>query len=244
MRPHTFCLFTFILLSCHESAFAQENQLSGDPSAIEDARAMVETMGGLDLWKNINKLYFVHEWDFVNRLERFVEHEVLDMTGTRSHVIMDSETYHRTRVYSPEHGYWQIADGEFQQGSDEQLANALERGPFSIYRLARAIAQNNPELHINMGVIEGMPPAPALVFHYEGAEPGGWIILNSRKEPMIWATTQYQYVFGPLKRFGNVWVPDWATTSDGLVRYEMISLEASGEAPDSDFFAPPSDYNE
>ena len=56
---------------------------------------------------------------------------------------------------------------------------------------------------------------------------------------MIWATTQYQYVFGPLKRFGNLWVPNWATTSNGLVRYEMISLEGSRERPDPDLFSPP-----
>jgi len=64
-------------------------------------------------------------------------------------------------------------------------------------------------------------------------------LLNARKEPVIWATTQYQYVFGPLRRFGNLLVPDWATTSNGLVRYEMVSLTGSNAKPDLSLFAPP-----
>jgi hypothetical protein len=56
-----------------------------------------------------------------------------------------------------------------------------------------------------------------------------------------WATTQYVYAFGPLKRFGNLLVPNWATTNSGLVRYEMVSLTASNERPDLSLFAAPAE---
>ncbi|HKJ17930.1 MAG TPA: hypothetical protein VJ984_11305 [Xanthomonadales bacterium] len=235
LKAAWFCLFILHL----QVSSANDDGLSGDPDAIADAVAMVETMGGVELWKHIDKLHFVHEWDFVNRYERYIEHEILDLADIRSYVTMKSETYDRIRAYSPEHGYWQISDGEFSQGTEEQLANAIARGPFNIYRLARAISRNDPDLNINFATIPDFPPAPALVFHYTDGEPGGWIVLNARKEPMVWATTQYQYVFGPMQRFGNLWVPNWATTSDGLVRYEMVSLEAANSAPDLDLFAPP-----
>jgi hypothetical protein len=64
-------------------------------------------------------------------------------------------------------------------------------------------------------------------------------IADARKEPVIWATTQYIYVFGPLARFGSLKVPNWATTSDGLVRYEMVSLTGSPKRPELSRFAPP-----
>lgn len=231
-------LLSTLALVVHTDTNANEEGMSGDPAAIEAAVAMVETMGGVELWRHIDQLKFVHEWDQVNKRERYMEHEVLDLTGTRSWVEMQSETYHRVRAYSPEHGYWVRENGEISKGADDSLENALARGPFSIYRLARAISQNAPGLHIEFGRIENFPPAPALQFRYGEGEPGGWIILNVRNEPMIWATTQYVYVFGPLARFGNVWVPDWATTSDGLVRYQMVSLEALNTAPDLDLFKP------
>ena len=213
--------------------------LRGDPAAIADARAMVEAMGGLAIWRDTASVHFVHEWDFVNRPDRYLEHEILDLTGPRSYVTMDSEIYSRTRAYSPEHGRWSITNGEFARDSEESLTNSLERAPYSIYRLARTIGRDDGSLEVRYGTREGLPGFPALEFAGPDGEPRGWIIVNARKEPVIWATTQYIYVFGPLARFGNLKVPNWATTSDGLVRYEMVSLTGSPQRPELTLFAPP-----
>ncbi len=230
------CLFAGTAASASEQ---DERGLRGDPAAIADAKAMVRTMGGEAVWKELESVHFVHEWDIVNRHERYLENEILDLTGPRSWVQMESETYSRVRAYSPEHGYWSITDGEFEYGSDESLARAMERAPYSIYRLARSIARDEGDLEIRYGHMEGISNIPALEFAGPDGEARGWIIINARKEPMIWATTQYVYVFGPLERFGNLYVPNWATTSNGLVRYEMVSLTGSDEQPELALFAPP-----
>jgi len=213
--------------------------LRGDPAALADARAMVEAMGGLAIWRDTASVHFVHEWDFVNRPDRYLEHEILDLTGPRSYVTMDSEIYSRTRAYSPEHGRWSITNGEFARGSEESLADSMERAPYSIYRLARTIARDDGGLEVRYGTLEGHSQVPALEFLGTDGEPRGWIIVNARKEPIIWATTQYVYVFGPLARFGNLRVPNWATTTNGLVRYEMVSLTGSPRRPALSLFAPP-----
>ena len=230
-----FCIAALPMLTLSAE---EASGLRGDPAAIADARAMVETLGGLAIWRDTASVHFVHEWDIANRPDRYLEHEILDLTGPRSWVTMDSEIYSRTRAYSPEHGYWSITNGEFTRGSDESLANAMERAPYSIYRLARTIARED-NLEIRYGTREGLPDFPALEFVGPDGEPRGWIIVNARKEPIIWATTQYIYVFGPLARFGNLKVPNWATTSDGLVRYEMVSLNGSPQRPELALFAPP-----
>jgi hypothetical protein len=215
--------------------------LRGDPAAIADAIAMVEAMGGQTIWRDLEAVHFVHEWDIVNRHDRYLENEILDLTGPRSHVTMESETYSRVRAYSPEHGYWSATNGEFELGTPESLANAMERAPYNIYRLARAIARRDRDLEIEFGTVPDIPNLPALEFIGPDGEPHGWILLNARKEPIIWATTQYVYVFGPLHRFGNLLVPNWATTSNGLVRYEMVSLTGDNERPDLSLFAPPAE---
>ena len=91
------------------------------------------------------------------------------------------------------------------------------------------------------GTVAGIPGLPALEFIGPDGVAHGWLLLNARKEPVIWATTQYVYAFGPLKRFGNLLVPNWATTNSGLVRYEMVSLTGSNERPDLSLFAPPAE---
>jgi hypothetical protein len=217
----------------------QSGKLRGDPAAIADAIAMVETMGGAKTWCNLDSVHFVHEWDVVNRTDRYLENEILDLTGPRSYVTMESDGYERVRAYSPEHRYWSVQDGKFSYGDDDSLANAMERAPYNLYRLARQIGcgENAPE--IRFGAMEGLPRPPALEFVDDEGVARGWIILNARKEPIIWATTQYVYVFGPLRRFGELLVPDWATTSEGLVRYEMVSLTGSEDPPDLTLFEAP-----
>ena len=231
--------FLSLTLCAMTSNIAADQGMTGDPVAIAEARAMVENMGGAAVWAQLESVHFVHEWDIVNRPDRYLENEVLDLTGPRSWVNKKSEIHDLTRAYSPEHGYWSIRDNEFSRGSDESLANAMERAPYSIYRLARSIANDDNSLRIQFGQIDGFKGQSALEFRDNDNIPHGWILLNVRKEPMIWATTQYVYVFGPLARFGNLWVPNWATTSNGLVRYEMVSLTGSAERPAIELFAPP-----
>ena len=235
-----FLLMLGLLIVTGADSHADETEgLRGDPDAISDAKAMVEAMGGLAIWRDTESVHFVHEWDIANRPDRYLEHEILDLTGPRSYVTMDSEIYSRMRAYSPEHGYWSITNGEFAWGSEESLANAMERAPYSIYRLARAVARDDHTLEVRYGTRDGLPGMPALEFADSDGEPRGWIVLNVRKEPVIWATTQYIYDFGPLARFGNLKVPNWATTSEGLVRYEMVSLTGSPQRPELELFAPP-----
>lgn len=226
-----------VVLTIADNAIAAG--LRGDPAAIADARAMVERMGGIHIWRELEKVHFVHEWDIADRHERYLEDEILDLTGPRSWVAMKSESYDRVRAYSPEYGYWSITNGKLARGSDESLANAMERAPYSIYRLARSVARDDESLEVRFGALESIPGLPAIEFADTDGVAHGWIILNARKEPIIWATTQYVYVFGPLARFGNLWVPNWATTNSGLVRYEMVSLTGRNSRPELRLFAPP-----
>jgi len=222
---------------------AQElSGLRGDAAAIAEAEQMVEAMGGLEIWRELESVHFVHEWDIFNRPDIYLENEILDLTGPRSYVTMESEIYERVRAYSPEHRYWNIVNGEFSYASDEAFANAMERAPYNIYRLARAIARGDSFYHVQFGPMRDMPGTTALEFRGPDDEIHGWILLNRRDEPVVWATTQYSYSFGPLERFGSLLVPEWGVTGGGRVRYEMVSLSGSGEAPDLSLFEPPPEF--
>jgi len=110
------CVVLFPQLSPAQDA---ANGMRGDPAAIAEAEAMVETMGGMELWAQLESLHFVHEWYPWYRIDSYVENEILDLTGPRSWADRRSEIYQKTRVYSPEGKYWTVVDGEFAYGSDE-----------------------------------------------------------------------------------------------------------------------------
>ncbi|NIM51041.1 MAG: hypothetical protein GTN62_10715 [Gemmatimonadales bacterium] len=243
---HSLGLLGVLLWSSLSSVPSPEAQqltgVRGDPAAIADAEEMVEAMGGLAVWRELESVHFVHEWDIFDRPDIYLENEILDLTGPRSYVTMESEIYNRIRAYSPEYRYWNIVNGEFSYASDQAFDNAMERAPYSIYRLARAIARGDSFYHVQFGAMREMPGTTALEFRGPDDEIHGWILLNTRKEPVVWATTQYSYSFGPLQRFGNLRVPRWAVTGRGRVRYEMVSLTGSRERPDLSLFAPPPEF--
>jgi hypothetical protein len=230
-----------VLLLSH-LGFAREEMsgVRGDSLAIAEAEAMVETMGGMEVWAQLKSVHFVHEWYPWYRIDSYIENEILDLTGPRSWVEEKSEIHHRIRAYSPEHKYWSITNGEFAFGSEESFKNAMERAPYSIYRIARGIAIGDHYYEVRFG--EGdIPRTRRLEFYGPDGVMHGWIILNARKEPLVWATTQYRYAFGPMKRFGNLRVPDWAVYENGTTMYEMISLVGSNQPPDPSLFEPPAE---
>ncbi len=87
--------------------FAQEypEELRGDSLAIIDAEKMVARMGGMKIWKQIKFLHFVHEWHPINRVDTYIENEILDLTSSSSWVDRKSEIKHDIRAYSPEGKY-------------------------------------------------------------------------------------------------------------------------------------------
>ncbi len=236
-----FCVIIF----CGQSCFGQDEMkgIRGDSMAIAEAEAMVNAMGGMAIWAQLKSVHFVHEWFPWYRVDSYIENEILDLTGPRSWVEKKSEIYHSIRAYSPEGRYWSIVNGKFSYADEERLENAMERAPFSIYRIARAIAIGDHNYEIRLG--EGdIPHSQRLEFYGTDGVLHGWIILNARREPIVWATTQYRYTFGPMKRFGDLRVPNWAVYENGITMYEMISLEGGSQAPDSALFMPPPEFRE
>jgi hypothetical protein len=237
-----FVLIVFVLiLSLLTVSKGNTTGVRGDTLAIAEAEAMVETMGGMTIWAQLKSVHFVHEWFPWYRVDSYIENEILDLTGPRSWVEMKSEINYRVRAYSPEYKYWSVTNGKFAYASEETFKNAMERAPYSIYRIARAIAIGDPFYEVRFGDGD-IPNTRRLEFYGPDGEMHGWIILNARKEPLVWATTQYRYTFGPMKRFGNLRVPDWSVYENGTTLYEMISLSGSNQPPDSTLFKPPPEF--
>jgi hypothetical protein len=212
--------------------------IRGEAAAIADAEAMVETMGGKAIWSQLKSLHFVHEWYPWYRVDSYVENEILDLTGPRSWADRKSEINRTTRAYSPEGKRWSMENGRLEYGTEEDLANDLQRAPFNFYRLVRAVAVGDPYYEVRFG--EGdIPGTRRLEFLGPNGIVGGWVILNARKEPIVKATPEYRYTLGPLMRFGNLRVPAWGVYDNGTTRYQMISLSADRQPPDSSLFLPP-----
>ena len=226
------------LSSSGVSPLHAESGMRGDPEALADARAMVETMGGVAIWSQMNSIHFVHEWFPWNRMDSYVENEIIDLTGPRSRAERRSEINLSIRAYSPEGGRWDLNNGTLKIADKQQLAKDLARADYNFYQLVKAIAIDDPRYEVRFG--EGdIPTTRRLEFYGPDGKLGGWVILNARKEPIVKATPDYRYTLGPLKRYGNLRIPAWGVYDNGWTRYEMISVTGDRNPPDPSLFLPP-----
>lgn len=228
-----------VVLLCQATfAQAEPKGIRGDSAAIADARAMVETMGGIAIWSRLKSIHFAHEWFPMDRVDAYVENEILDLTGPRSWVDRKSEINHKIRAYSPEGKRWSVNNGKFAYADKTILAEDLERAPFNFYHLVRAVAIDDQFYEVRFGKGD-IPGSQRIEFYDPKGTLGGWVILNAKKEPIVMATPVYRYTLGPLKRFGNLMVPAWSVYDNGYTRYEMISLSGDTQPPDASLFLPP-----
>ena len=212
--------------------------MRGDPQALADARAMVETMGGAAVWSQMKTLRLVHRWYPWNRVDSYIETETLDLTGPRSHADRKSEINHSIRAYSPEGGRWDMRNGTIRHAGRDVLQADLKRAGFNFYQLVRAIAVDDPRYEVRYGKGD-IPTTRRLEFYGADGELGGWLILNVNKEPIVKATPVYRYTLGPLQRYGNLKIPAWGVYDNGWTRYDMISATGDSSPPDIPLFLPP-----
>jgi hypothetical protein len=243
MRRELLTLLLVMFTWQYSLAQDESSGLRGDPKAIAEVEAMVETMGGMAIWAQLKSVHFVHRWYPNNRIDSYVENEILDLTGPRSWVERKSEIDHRVRAYSPEYRRWTVTNGKFEYTSEEVYEKSMKRAPFNFYRLVKAVAIGDPFYEVRFG--EGdIPRTRRIEFYGPDGVMRGWVILNARKEPLVKATTDYRYTFGPMERYGNLRVPAWGVYGNGYTLFEMISLKGSDQSPDPSLFQPPAEYRE
>ena len=231
-------LAIFLVITWTPAALAEQG-MRGDPEALADAVAMVETMGGILIWSQMKSLHLVHEWYPWNRADSYIEDEILDLTGPRSRADRKSEINHAIRAYSPEGKRWDLRNGAISYGTEEALAQDLDRAAYNFYQLVKAIAINDSRYEVRYGKGD-IPTTRRLEFYGPDGKLGGWIILNVKKEPIVKATPVYRYTLGPLKRFGNLKIPAWGVYDNGWTRYQLINAIGDRNPPAISLFMPPS----
>ncbi|MBI1342504.1 MAG: hypothetical protein GC171_06190 [Terrimonas sp.] len=238
-------IFALCGLLLGNKCYCQKNGsgIRGKPEAVADAKAMVETMGGITLWAQLKSVHFVTEWYPCDRVDSYIENEILDLTGPRSWADRKSEINHILRVYSPEGKHWSIVNGKFSYASDDVLKEDMIRAPFNFYHLVKAIASGDPFYEVRFGTGD-IPHTRRLEFYGPDGVMNGWVILNARKEPIVKGTAQYRYTLGPLKKFGNLYFPVWGVYDNGYTRYNLISATGDNKDPDMSLFIPPAEYME
>ena len=234
----TVIVITLLLICLSFLSFQNMNsQLEGDKKAIVLVKKMLYSIGGEKIWKEAKSIKVEligysaeekHPWD-----ETFW----IDLNRAQGRFIIKSKTKNEEIAWTPKNG-WHMTDGKVVPQDSARHSLEMEYWKRQSVVVFHRLATGIPKTKVKMGDNE----FKFRVFDMKNNEFIAQFTVNKKGEPIKWSTKigdhQLEHIFGPLKRFNNVSLPIWGTTSSGKWRYEHKSILLSDSLPPINYEPP------
>lgn len=223
-------LLFFLFLS---SAFAlpalaaDEPRLQGDAKAVAAIERMLERLGGRSVWSRARTLYVEYDGWRTRPNEPVIERAWRDLTEPRQRSEYEGRSFLTITGLSPTQG-WTSRDGKVEVFDAERHRATIERYPFGFYSSLRTFAVADPRIRLAW-----QEPDRVIVRTSDGRERGWWQI-DETGAPIKWGAATptggpVEYVYGPVRPFGNVNFPAWGASLDGWWRWDYARIDVSTE---------------
>ena len=203
---------------------AAQDRLQGDPEAVERVELMLERLGGQEVWARTRSLYLVYNGWRTDPDQPVIETAWRDLTRPRQRMEFEGRTFKVVRALS-EDGGWMSRNGELTPIDPDELRADLEFWPYDFYTIIRGFAVADPNLRLSFE-----PPRRVVVRSATGEDRGWWEI-DSTGQPVRWGAyyedEKLEYVYLPVKEFGNINFPAGGAATDGFWRWEYDVVDAS-----------------
>ena len=210
--------------------------MKGDTAAIALAKGLIERMGGARIWSRANWLYARERAFFANR-DSAADVHFWRRTDAPAQWSRSSELDRESA--------WTAASGWLREGSRltlydrSRLQQRVGWWPGEIYVMYVRFARDDPRLRL----VSTGPLSLTVIDDADGANLGEYQF-GQNGELVRWSrrfgTSAVEYIYGPLKRFGAIRVPDWGSLTDGSFRFYYTDFQLSETAP-AVSFTPPSE---
>ncbi len=205
---------------------AQELGLQGDPEAVAAIERMLERFGGREVWARGRTLYVSYDGWRTDPYEPVLERAWRDLVEPRQYAEYEGRSFLRIFALSPQ-GSWTDRDGEITRRDAGEHHAAVERYPYGFYTSLRSFAVADPRLRL-----EWQAPDRVIVRTEDGRERGWWQI-DRTGAPIKWGAgappDAVEYVYGPMRAFGNISFPAWGAAVDGFWRWDYLEIDVSTE---------------
>lgn len=209
-------------------AFAAE--LKGDRKAVDAIERMVERFGGKDVWKNARTLYVEYDGWRLEPNEPIIERAWRDLEQPNQRSEYEGRSINAVYARSRESA-WVSRNGDLTMLDDEHLQNSIDRHPYGFYTSLHSFAKGDERLRFSWEEDRSR----VVVTTDDGVERGWWVI-DGKGALIKWGATisgdTVEYVYGPMRAFGNINYPAWGAATDGSWRWRYTDVDVSTEAFD------------
>lgn len=205
-------------------------ELNGDVEAIRMARQVIESIGGHDVWRKARSMYVV-ENSRSPEGDGIIAEFHRDLTMPRERYSLYHRDGNRSEFWWDERGVSRLVNGKPDKSDlpDDIHALVLDYWRGEIYVMLRRLASEDPKLRL-----QAIDDRSFTAF--EGKRRLGRFWVNAQGELYRWRHDDgTEYIYGPLKKFGNINFPDWGTQVDGSWSFYYTEVRLSDAPPEADF---------
>lgn len=217
-RYPTLILGLTIVWTCQPQAAAESvGQLRGDPAAIERVTKMLDQMGGADMWARSGHLYTEQSGWFTGPSEAAMNFAWRSLVSPARHAHIVGRHTDTIHVVNDTEG-WTSRKGVVTEMSADDHARQQETWQNGSYTMLARLARGDQALQL-----EFVEPHRVRILDEDGEEIS-WYDINEYGHWMKWGQqssngTPLEYVYGPMRDFGNIRFPAWGAATDASWRY-------------------------
>ncbi|NVJ98846.1 MAG: hypothetical protein HWE25_11880 [Alphaproteobacteria bacterium] len=210
--------------------------LKGDEKAISLAHEMLDAMGGRDVWSNAVWMHVV-ERSYSPSQKKALRHEAwrgLQVEKARYTTANEDIAYEQ--AWDADAG-WRIRNGEYQQFDEERHRLETDFWYREIYTMYHRLAAGDPALTLTLNGDRGFRVADV-----NSGAPLGSFTISAEGGVLVWSSGDSEfdvtYVYGPLRSFGQIRLPEWGAQTNGGWRFNYVEATLHS-TPMEDDMRPP-----
>ena len=209
--------------------------LKGDAKAVAAAEKMIDRLGGGDVWASARTLRLVyHGWQSASG-QPVIETAIRDLAEPYQLITYEGRRTHTTFSMTPAASWLKQLKGE-RRFTEEEHALNIAFFDYDFYTIIRSLARGDERL-----ALSDLGDRKIGIRGPDDAD-WGWFEIDATGQPVRWGANygdeKLEYIYGPVKSFGNIEFPAWGAASDGSWRFDYVDVDVDRAPPNLKLVAP------
>lgn len=228
--------FGISLIASLTATMTAAADLKGDREAVALADKMIERLGGAQVWAEAKSLYVEYEGWRSDPAQPVDERAWRSLDKPDQKVIFEGRKSDTTFYMTAEASWLEFSERETRIFNAEEHAENLNFWNYDFYTIIHNLARADERIRL-----EFKEPRTVRIKGPRNAD-WGWFEIDATGQPIRWGAVsgddELEYIYGPVKAFGNINFPAWGTASNGFWRFEYTKVDVSREPAPIDLTPP------
>ena len=230
------CFWTGLAVLAAMATNAAGAELKGDAEARARIDKMIERLGGAAVWSEAKSLYVEYEGWRSDPAQPIDERAWRGLSEPNQHVVFEGRRGDVTFNMTQDASWLDFSNRPTRRFNDEEHARNLDFWNFDFYTVIHNLARGDDRI-----TLQFEEPRTVRIRGPEDAD-WGWFEIDDTGQPVRWGAPdgddQLEYIYGPVRAYGNINFPAWGTARDGFWRFQYTEVDVSREPLDMSLTPP------